>query len=376
VAEELNNHGYHTYAAVTNWNICPVFNFHQGFEKYLPLGKNDPTSVTDAALKLVSEGLANPFFLWIHYLDPHKPYNPPENYVKMFKGDPQYYRDLNPTNYIKKRKDQGPWGSTPTAKEVADALACYDGEIRAQDEQFKRLFCFLRDEGYLNNSLVIFTSDHGEFFGHHGYYFDHGPSPYRELQVPLFWYCPGLIPPKHSDHPVELVDVVPTMLSLVGIKPKEMKLAGVDLSDFITKEDGKIQFPRTYAMGTSYVTDQKGFPQFFILRSKKYELIVNKFDHIKRPKSLNQLIEFSNSTFKLEGQGVELYNMVSDPFERKNLVLKNPEIADSMLKALGEMLFKYATTYKNTQVQSFKLSEKDLAIKKIREELKSLGYIK
>ena len=367
VTEELTQQGYHTYAVVSNPNLDTVFNFQQGFEKYSSLKTTDPASTTDNALELVSEGLKEPFLFWVHYLDPHSPYDPHENYVKTFRNDSQYQQDLKPTNYIKSYNK-----STPTAKEVADALARYDGEIRSQDEQFKRLFYNLQDRGYLDNSLLVFTSDHGEFFGHHGYYFNHGPSPYSELQVPLFWYCPGLIPPKRSDQPVELIDMVPTMLSLVGITPTGMRLAGTDLSDFITKEDGKVPFPRTYALGVSYWTyDKKGFPQFFILRSKEWELIINKLDHIKRVNSFKELINFSYSLYQFRGQGVELYNRLNDPFERKNLALEKPQIVNSMLKAMGERLHRHA---RPTTVEHIQLSRDDID-KTTLDRLKSLGYM-
>lgn len=365
IAEELYIRGYHTYAVVTNANIYPIFNFNQGFEKYLPLEKDDPVSVTDAALNLVSKGLERPFFLWIHYMDPHGPYDPPEKYVEIFDSDSQYYRDLNPENYIKKYR-----GATPTPKEAADALVRYDGEIRFQDLQFKRLFCELSKKGYLKNSILIFTSDHGESFGHHGYYFNHGPSPYMELQVPLCFYSPGLILPKKSDQPVELIDLAPTILSLIGIKKTNMQLVGVDLSYFLTGKIGEFPFPRTYAMGCAHVTDQKGYPQFFILRSSDYELIVNKLDSIKRIKSLDRVIEFSNSIFQFRGQGIELYNIQNNSFERDSLYIREKEIADSMLHALGGMLLLYSIQ-ENYQIP---VSRKDLDPETM-EKLKSLGYI-
>lgn len=368
LAEELKIHGYNNYGIVSNIMLDPIFNFNQGFDKYLSLKKTDPVSVTDAVLNLIDKGIRDPFFLWVHYLDPHSPYDAYDKYVEIYKTDPTYKKDLNPANYRKKVYGSG---ATPSAEVVANAVTRYDGEINNQDEQLKRLFNHLYKEGYLDDSLLIFTSDHGEYFGHHGYYFNHGPSPYRELQVPLAFYKPGVILPRRYDEPVELLDVVPTMLSLMGIKPVKMKLAGIDLSDSLVKGPDKSKFPRSYAMGLAYATDEKGYPQFFILRSKEWELIVNKMDHVKRINTFGQLLEFSKSIYEFRGQGVELYNINEDPMERDNLASEKPDITNSMLNALGGKLVVHE---KETGKAHTQLKEKDLDSATIK-KLKTLGYI-
>jgi arylsulfatase A-like enzyme len=368
LAEELGDHGYRSYAVASNINLDPRFNFDQGFDEYVvkKRSESDPVSVTEAALGLLRKGLERPFFLWVHYLDPHAPYEPPEELARGFFADERYRSDLDPGNYRENLR-----GRTPTVAHIAASLARYDGEILRQDRELHRLFAALEQQQYLEDTLVVFTSDHGESMGQHGYYFNHGPSPYRELQVPLFFHSPGIIPPRRVDDPVELVDIVPTMFGILGITPLSMSLAGMDLSAFVTDGGAEVPYPRRYALGVASVTDQTGLPQFFILRSRDWQLIVNKLDHIKRVTSWRQLVEFSLSVYKLRGQGTELYAMATGSPERRNVAPDHPELVGQLRGELGAMLADHTARRPNREVP-VPVEEMDEATV---EALRALGYI-
>jgi arylsulfatase A-like enzyme len=95
----------------------------------------------------------------------------------------------------------------------------YDGSIRYTDDQLRLLFEELEAAGFLDDALVVVTSDHGEEFGEHGGR-GHGRSLHREvLQVPLIVWAPGLIPPARLAEPASLLDVAPTVLDLLGLPP-------------------------------------------------------------------------------------------------------------------------------------------------------------
>ncbi|MEQ8765852.1 MAG: sulfatase-like hydrolase/transferase [Planctomycetota bacterium] len=132
-----------------------------------------------------------PFFVWVHHFGPHQPYAPPPPWQATYRNAP------------------------------------YDGEIRAADEEIGELLALLRSEGLLENTLVVFASDHGEGLGEfeetHGYYL-YDPT----LRIPLIVAGPGVPEGVVSDRPTGLVDVVPTALELLGQEvPK--RLAGASM---------------------------------------------------------------------------------------------------------------------------------------------------
>ncbi len=155
--------------------------------------------VTDQGLALMrqygSEG-SRPFFLWLHYMEPHAPY------------------------YFHQAHD---FGRTP--KDV------YDGEIAFADEQIGRLFAEMAKLGLDKNTIVVLFGDHGEGFGEHNNR-EHGSSLHdHQVRVPLMIRIPGL-PPQTFDSWVSLSDVSRTTLSLVGVEDGFQRL-GRDLTPLI-----------------------------------------------------------------------------------------------------------------------------------------------
>jgi len=152
------------------------------------------------------------WFLWVHLFDPHGPYTPPEGYL-VYEGDP---RSPEHTSMDAVDLDEvAPYlrSSLSGIRDLDYVLAAYDGEIAFADEQLGRLLEAVEDD-----TIVAVVGDHGESFGEHGVWFDHGDDVYdHNLRVPLIIRAPGLEAGVREDL-VELNDVPVTLLDLIGIE--------------------------------------------------------------------------------------------------------------------------------------------------------------
>ena len=193
LAKTLRDHGYATAAFVGSAVLDSRFGLNQGFDTYFDhfeFGHREEVNldaverrgdqVTDEALEWLRRNPTRPIFLWVHFYDPHAPYNPPEPYATRYRDDP------------------------------------YDGEIAFSDAQVGRLVMFLRQRGLYERSLIILVSDHGEGLGEHGEK-THGFFLYNStLHVPLIVKMPAAAPRVVEDE-VSLVDVMPTVLQMLAI---------------------------------------------------------------------------------------------------------------------------------------------------------------
>jgi arylsulfatase A-like enzyme/Flp pilus assembly protein TadD len=197
IAEILWENGYHTAAFIGSYVLDAKYGLSQGFEHYddeMP-GETYPGTdvfmdrraedITDRALSWLTEA-REPFFLWLHYYDPHKPYNPPP-----------LFKSLSPEPY--------------------------DGEVAYVDAEIGRFLEGLSGKGLSGNTFIILTSDHGESLGEHGE-LTHSIFLYRATTwVPLILTFPAKLPSGLRDSTmVRLVDIVPTVLAVLSLeKPPE-----------------------------------------------------------------------------------------------------------------------------------------------------------
>ncbi len=159
-----------------------------------------------------------PFFAYLHYFEPHAPYAPPAPWDARCNAVAiPGYRVMPPAD----RDQYFPFEEgTVLANAEHDYLwRRYDAEIRYQDAILSEVFAEMRHRSLAQNTLVVFTSDHGEEFGDHGHW-GHGKSLFGEVtQVPLIWAMPGEIAAGARFHRVvEHIDVAPTVLDLVGLE--------------------------------------------------------------------------------------------------------------------------------------------------------------
>jgi arylsulfatase A-like enzyme len=200
LASILRGAGYDTRAFVSHMLLTPTYGFNKGFRKFdfsvLQVGHPHDVStggrLTDLAISDL-DALEPPFFMWVHYFDPHFEYLSHDEW-KSF-GDSDIDR--------------------------------YDQEIAYTDREIGRLLSALDDRGLLDNTIVIFTSDHGEEFGDHGGAY-HYTSYEEVMRVPLSITGPG-IAPGVSDVRAQQIDFLPTVLSALGIAEVPEGLPGVDL---------------------------------------------------------------------------------------------------------------------------------------------------
>lgn len=165
-------------------------------------------TITERALDFV-DAVAEPCFLWAHYMDPHGPYCPPDEYQTLFHDEPI---SMTRAQRLYKRAWNDP--ESITDAERRELVNCYDGEIRYVDAQVGAFLDGLEQRGLLANSLVIVTADHGDMFGEHGHY-GHPRRLYDEvLHVPLVVRGPG-VPDTTVEGPVSTLDVWPTVLDAV-----------------------------------------------------------------------------------------------------------------------------------------------------------------
>ncbi len=157
-------------------------------------------------------GTPGPFFLWLHFMDPHAPYYPLESALKaMGYGD----LDAARARYLNSFWNRGDLGAKRAAQHRDEIVALYDAGIRSADDQIARLIGKLHSSGVWDNCVFAFTADHGEEFFEHGGRFHFPPKMTGELvHVPLLIHAPGVRPSAYSA-PFSLLDLAPTLLSSI-----------------------------------------------------------------------------------------------------------------------------------------------------------------
>jgi arylsulfatase A-like enzyme len=231
----LGEHGYRSHATVAGWTLKDAqCGLARGFDTYdEDLGERvrvvtkmrRAEDVTASALKWVDDEIAPqgadraPVFLFVHYFDPHEPYDAP----------------LEKTPGPNPRADGG-----PGLERHAKYLEAYDREIAYTDAQVGVLFDGLRERGLLDEAIVVFTADHGQSFGEHDYggkEGGHGRRVYQStMAAPLVISAPGLVRPGRTiDLPVSHLDLFPTLASLAGLPYRSLpaNLQGEDLSGLL-----------------------------------------------------------------------------------------------------------------------------------------------
>ncbi len=222
--ELLSQAGYRTAAFVSNPALGRARGLHRGFDLYddeMPrrdpdrpgLAERAASDATDAALAWIRR-TPPPWFLWVHYQDPHGPYDPP--------GDEPLPEDPPGAPQLPVLRDASGWKGIPNYQALpglrseASYRARYAAEIRFLDRQVARLLDGVAAASPRHGTLL--TADHGEAFGEDGYYFAHGHSvALDQIRVPLLWRPPGFARAGVVSTPVSLIDVAPTLLAAAGL---------------------------------------------------------------------------------------------------------------------------------------------------------------
>jgi len=282
LAERLGGRGYRTGAVISAFVLDSRFGLDQGFEYYnddLTKGvRYSPYMFRERPAELTNEPAAEwldgngreKFFMWVHYFDPHAAYLPPEPFRT------EYARNL------------------------------YNGEIAYADSQIGALLAKLEELGVRDNTLVIYTSDHGEGLGEHGEQ-THSLLVYdATLHVPLIFSAPSRLPQGRVIHrQTSLVDVVPTVLALLGEDVSD-ELDGESLCEPVRKR------PRSLVIETIASLTLHGWAPLLGIRRDDYKYIF--------------------------APTAELYDLTDDPGELENVHDAKPDIARELGTKLTEML--------------------------------------
>jgi arylsulfatase A-like enzyme len=247
LADRLRQHGFATAAFVSSYVLDRRFGFHQGFDTFwfepdqelvwrgqggqkFYATRGDAT--TRAAMAWITENAERPFFVWVHYFDPHTPYDPPPGYAV----SPEV-----PVSLEGKRL-----GSDTSPASLERLIRNYRGEVLYADAQLGRLVERLRILQLLDRSAVIATSDHGEGLGDHGV-LEHGKVLFDELvRVPVLIRAPGLEAGRRLEGDAQLEDLAPTLLALAGVEAPE----GLDGRNLLPWLRGEVESsPRDAVLG-------------------------------------------------------------------------------------------------------------------------------
>lgn len=320
VPEILQKSGYHTAAFIGSLILDPNAAMAPGFDRgfsFFDAGfrvKSSPEQdryntverrggdVVGHAITWLNKNPRSPFFVWLHLYDPHAPYDPPPPYDKRFK-DP------------------------------------YEGEIAYADASLGKLFTYLRQRGLYDHTLIVMMSDHGESLGAHGESM-HGIFLYDEtIHVPLLFKLPGgLLARRRVKTRVRLVDVAPTLLSMLSL-PLPPTFQGESLVPLMKGSQQADDLP-AYAE-TDYPHRAFGWSALRSLRAGKYLFV-------QAPKR-------------------ELYDQSQDKDAAHNLAASSPAVAGTLLAQTDDFYDK--TTSDHQQSPQAPLTADQ------QENLSALGYV-
>ena len=233
LAERMKALGYRTYGVSANPFIARETGFGQGFDEFRLLWFKDSPEVNRVVATWAEAFRAKrgkPWFLYLHYFDPHMPYDARYPWFSDFIGTGTIHRLYGGLHYKswRDRFDGELRGLGGDQQRIADyvrtlrpdMLALYDSEIAFVDREIGRLFEQLEID--LDQTTVILTSDHGEEFFEHGLIVEHGRSLYEAaIRIPLIWSGPhvGAAPGTRIRTPVSHTDIFPTLAALNGGRP-------------------------------------------------------------------------------------------------------------------------------------------------------------
>jgi len=245
LSEHLQGEGFATGSFIANGYVSDRFGFDQGWDdysNYIREGKStEAKDVFEKAGNWIDEHKDGRFFAYIQTIDPHVPYDPPGEYLRMY--DPsEYAGQVKPrmTGDLLEKAKRNPPQVVFDASDKRRLKALHDGEITKHDHFFGAFLERLNELGLSDDTLIVVTSDHGEEFDDHGSW-GHGHSVYQELlHVPLMFRLPNRLPAgtKIGDA-VSTLDISATVTELLGVPEMASNeghpLVGLMLGDAATR---------------------------------------------------------------------------------------------------------------------------------------------
>lgn len=289
-----------------------------------------------------------PFFLWLSFFEPHRPYNSPTQHVELFlrRRDIKLQMDkvgkfcwTGGRHFLKVQNKNG-------IDSISYYNVQYDASIHYIDSVIGKFLKELRRKGWFDNSLIIFISDHGESLGEHQLYFSHSRHLFNEIiKVPLIVKLPGQSLGRVINEEAGLIDVLPTILDEIGIKI-DISLEGIPL--------------RTLGYEKR---------EFFSFRLANYYcLIYDNWKLIKYPaggRIKNTYIKLFFPEYPAEKY--QLINFKHNSAEKINFAKENKIVRDKMIVRMNERLLRMRLN--KYKYSTFQLDQES------KSHLKSLGYL-
>ncbi len=389
LAEVYQGAGYATVAYSSVPFTGKFTNLHQGFEELhesSSLSRKDSSKTAREFVDRLGDWLSRhretPFFVFLHVFDPHDPYEPDRPWNNLW-ADPKRRDEQKKLEDKLREIISDPilrLFAMPSREELMQAGVdpepflrqnrdWYDGSIRGLDVEVARLMGHLQDLELLDDTLVVFTSDHGEEFLEHGRTF-HGQSTYGELsQIPLILYHPNAIPPGLViPEVVQSIDLMPTLLELSRL-PVPQEAMGQSLLPLLeaarrTKAGDGSGFDRLAAgLGwqprpavtekattTGHATPPPRDTESFALVWQGWKLI----HHTLRPAG---------------GPQYQLFKFPEDGFDQEDLAGEHDEIVSQLASLLDQWKQRAEANRLPETLPTDGLSKEEL------DRLRSLGYI-
>lgn len=340
LAWQFSHAGYLTWAVTGGGQIHPAFGFGTGFDRYRV---DNWVRDVPGVLEQFAANASRSQFLFLHTYEIHDPYRHTALVGELPEG-----RMRRPYS-LEKYKRQKALGIDPNEAEQEYVRALYDSGVAFTDLSLGKLFQGLETRGWLENTVVVVTSDHGEQHWEHSA-FGHGKNLYdHQLLVPLILYVPpglaleaGLPRPQGTviDQQVQLVDLYPTLLELLGIET-EQPVSGRSLLPMLRGE----ALPEVAAFAENTTVN----PQKKALRSRRYKFVRT----------------FSDGTGEPE---FELYDLEADPGERTNIASAHSDVvADLSARMLSLMA--------GSQADRTEAGFSPKIDPQLRRQLEALGYL-
>ncbi len=291
--------------------VAHTYGCPQAYRTPIPEELYPTTWIADRAIDYLNtqDGQTDPFFAFVSFPDPHHPFNPPGKYWDMYSPDDfdlplPYSAHKNPTPgmaYLNGRHEQGLGAETKQSSFCADpqhlkeAMALTAGMITMIDDQIGRIITTLKETGLFDNTVIIFTSDHGDYLGDFGMLLK-GPLPFRSItRVPMIWSDPSSRESQTCEALASTLDISATVLERAGLVPYN----GIQGQSFLSCIGGAESH-----RDALYVEHNDALPRVGFSTAARVRTLITK-DH-------------RLTCYKGQDWG-ELYDLRADPYETRNL---------------------------------------------------------
>lgn len=352
ISDALRALGFSTSSYITNPFAGPRQNMDQGFDHFVDrvsLFWHDPAGDRTVPIEEILDWLQThadrPAFVYVHTAEPHAPYLPPEGFRGRF--DPDYTGNIDGS-----MDPQKGFAACRSTRDVEHVRALYDEEVLYADHRFGLFEDALKERGFFDRTTFFVVSDHGEELLEHGNW-GHGPTLYEELlRVPLVAAGPLVTARGRIDQMVCMYDIMPTLLDLLGA-PQPYELAGESLAGFLRAEGGHTPPADRVHIVAHFRHRGYGLCDYAITESLRWKLITRTIPAGDR--------ETARVSY-------ELYDLAADPYETKNVLDQNQDVARRLLGTLLAYHVKQHP-YQTSGSATLKFDAKQLR------DLRGLGYI-